>query len=279
MSLLELEQVSRIYGNTGGFWTKNQPLHAVSGISFAMEEGERIGIAGESGSGKSTLGKLILGLERPDTGTIRFQGIDWLQASPRQRHRLRRNLQAVFQDYRHALNPRLTAGQVIAEPIRNYERLTAAELKRRQIELMEAVGLREPDLDKRPDQFSGGQQQRLNIARAIALRPKLIVFDEAVSSLDMLIQAQILELLNDLAQQFKLSYLFITHDLRAACCLCSRILVMEQGRIAESLDDPGQMGQLVHPASRKLLNAQLIEHPRERNIGRAWHGYYGSMTE
>ncbi|MBD0384236.1 ABC transporter ATP-binding protein [Paenibacillus sedimenti] len=267
MSLLQLRNISKSYPKQTGLWKKNEALQVLEDISFELEEGECLGIVGESGSGKSTLCKLILGLEKPSGGMIRFHGADWHQTSPKQQHTLRRNLQAVFQDSYHALNPRMKAGQIISEPIRNYERLSAREMKIRQVELLEAVGLGEEDLNKFPHQFSGGQQQRLNIARALALRPKLIVFDEAVSSLDVLIQAQILELLQDLADNYGLAYIFVTHDIKAACFISDRLIVMDQGRIVERLDNMAHIEELRHPASRRLLDSRLAEHPGDRMQG------------
>ncbi|WP_370636314.1 ABC transporter ATP-binding protein [Cohnella sp. CFH 77786] len=256
--------MSKTYMVERRLWGAPLRFSALRRVSLHLKPGECLGIAGESGSGKSTLGKLILGLERPDEGAIRFQGTDWLNGPASVRHMLRRDLQAVFQDSGEALNPRMTARQIIAEPLRNYERLTKRELERACLEGLEAVGLCEADAGKLPHQFSGGQQQRLCIARALALRPKLIVLDEAVSSLDRMLQAQILELLRRLRSEFRLSYLFITHDIKAARYLADRLVVMDRGEIVERLDDLQTLAALSHPASRRLWESQLPEHPSGR---------------
>lgn len=269
MSLLEATGLCKSYPLEGSGWNQHHRFKALDGISFKLNDGESLGVIGESGSGKSTLGRLILGLEKPDSGSVVFLGTEMHKCSDKRMHTLRRNMQAVFQDCHHALNPRMYAGAIIGEPLRNYERLSPLEMKRIQGELLETVGLSAAgDMDKYPHQFSGGQQQRLNIARALALRPKLIVLDEAVSSLDMMIQAQILGLLSDLKERFGLSYLFITHDLQAACSICDRFIVMDRGQIAEKCEDISKTESLRHPASRKLLDAQLASHPGERTIGR-----------
>ncbi|WP_370639063.1 ABC transporter ATP-binding protein [Cohnella sp. REN36] len=226
-------------------------------VSLSMKEGECLAIVGESGSGKSTLAKLILGLEAPDEGRIRFMGIDMHTASRRQIHAIRRQLQGVFQNSGDALNPRMTAGKIVTEPLRNYERLDSAEMRQRQHDLLCSVGLSPKGSGKYPHQFSGGQQQRLNIARALALSPKLIVLDEVVSSQDPAIQLRLLELLHDLKIRLGLSYLFITHDIRAAVFLADRLIVMDRGCVVEHTDIPRELEGLRHPASRKLLDALL----------------------
>lgn len=264
MPLLEVSNLSKSYVRERRLWGSSTRFTALNRASFHLESGECLGIVGESGSGKSTLGKLVLGLERPDEGAVRLLGADWLNASPGLKHRLRRDLQAVFQNSGDSLNPRMTAKQIIAEPLLNYERLTKRELERACLEGLEAVGLSEADSGKRPHQFSGGQQQRLCIARALALRPKLVVLDEAVSGLDRLLQTQILELLRRLRSDFKLSYLFISHDMNATRHLADRLLVIDRGEIVERVDRLAALGSLSHPASSKLLEAKLPNHPSGR---------------
>ena len=193
-------------------------------------------MVGPSGAGKSTLGKVMLGLERPQSGQIFFQGHDLYKADQSIRRKIRRDLQAVFQDSYSSVNPRMTAEQIIAEPLENYERLTIAEKKRTIIELLERVGLTEKDLTKYPHQFSGGQLQRINIARAVSLKPKLIVLDESVSSLDMVTQTLILGLLKELKDDFGMSYFFITHDLKAAYQLSDTLGVLDHGQLAGLYD-------------------------------------------
>ncbi|MDF2959521.1 MAG: transporter related [Paenibacillus sp.] len=261
---MHISNITKSYGGGRRLWRNDKRFYAVRNVSFSLREGECLGIVGESGSGKSTLGKLILGLEKPDSGQCKFQGTDIHRASNKQVYTLQRDLQAVFQDSYSALNPRMTAGQIISEPLRNFERLSVSEMNRKQAELLDSVGLCAEDAAKYPHQFSGGQQQRLNIARAIALRPKLIVLDEAVSSLDMMIQGQIMEMLLDMKRRFGLSYLFISHDIKAACYISDRLMVMEGGAIAEKLENTARLDEFRHPASLRLLESQLPEHPDER---------------
>lgn len=264
MRLLEVTNVSKSYVMERRLWGTPQRFTALCRASFHIEPGECLGIVGESGSGKSTLGKLILGLEQPDDGAIQFQGANWLKGRAGERHKLRRDLQAVFQNSSNALNPRMSARQIVTEPLLNYERLTNRELERACLDNLEAVGLCAADAVKLPHQFSGGQQQRLCIARALVLRPKLIVLDEAVSSLDRMLQAQIMELLQLLRSEYKLSYIFISHDIKATRFLADRLVVMNRGEIVERLDHSPDFASLSHPASRRLLDAQLPEHPSER---------------
>lgn len=264
MDLLVVSGVSKSYQSERTLWGKITRSLALHDISFKMQDGECLGIVGESGSGKSTLGKLVLGLERTDKGQILFQNRDWLNESAKDAHALRRNLQAVFQNCYDTLNPRMTARQIIAEPLLNYERHSARKLDLICLEWLEAVGLRASDADKLPHQFSGGQQQRLCIARALAMQPKLIVLDEAVSSLDRILQAQILELFQHLKQKYRLSYLFISHDIKATRYLSDRIVVMDRGEIVDWAESPNHLEQLRHPSSRKLLDSQLPTHPDQR---------------
>lgn len=264
MNLLEVSGVSKSYQSERTLWGKTTRSMVLHDISLEILEGECLGIVGESGSGKSTLGKLVLGLVRPDKGRILFQKRDWLNESSRDAHALRRNLQAVFQNCSDALNPRMTARQIIAEPLLNYERYSARKLDLVCLEWLDAVGLVASDADKLPHQFSGGQQQRLCIARALALHPKLIVLDEAVSSLDRILQAQILELLQHFKMKYRLSYLFISHDIKATRYLSDRVAVMDRGEIVDWADSPNHFEQLQHSASRKLLDSQLPSHPDQR---------------
>lgn len=262
--MLEVSGASKSYQSERTLWGKITRSMVLHDISFKMQDGECLGIVGESGSGKSTLGKLVLGLERADKGRILFQNRDWLNESAKDAHALRRNMQSVFQNCSDTLNPRMTARQIIAEPLLNYERHSARKLDLICLEWLEAVGLRTSDADKLSHQFSGGQQQRLCIARALALQPKLIVLDEAVSSLDRILQAQILELFQHLKQKYRLSYLFISHDIKATRYLSDRVAVMDRGEIVDWADSPNRIEQMRHPASRKLLDSQLPTHPDQR---------------
>ncbi len=261
VSLLELKDIKKTYLLGNSVWRKRKTVEAVKGVSLTLEEGVCLGLVGESGAGKSTLGKIILGLEKPDQGEVWFQGKDLYRLKEKELKEVRRNLQVVFQDCYSAVNPRLTIREIIAEPLRNYERLTATEEIQKVQGLLETVGLSPEDMYKYPHQFSGGQLQRINIARAIALRPKLIILDEAVSALDALVQVQILHLLAELKEEFQLSYLFISHDLQAINYIADCIGVMYKGEIVEWLDDMEQPESLQHPVSKKIMSSVLYPDP------------------
>lgn len=261
--MLDVSQVSHSYAAGGRLWRK-PAIPVLQDISFTLEPGMCLGLLGVSGTGKSTLGKIILGLQRPTAGRVSFAGQDWYARDRRARHHMRREVQAVFQDCYSAVNPLMSAGQIIGEPLRNYERLSALEQKRRVAELLEQVGLQASDADKRPAAFSGGQLQRINIARAIALRPKLIVLDEAISSLDMVNQTQILALLSQLRADYGMSYLFITHHIQAALTISDRMLVMDKGQIVCTADSAAALLSSPHPAVQQLIAARLPEHPSQR---------------
>lgn len=267
MSLLQVNEVTHSYGARTFFKWKNPSTKVLSDISFSIEEGTCLGMLGTSGAGKSTLGKVILGLEQPQYGRILFQGHDIYKADKKTRQKIRRDLQVVFQDSYSSVNPRMTAERIIAEPLKNYEQLTVTEQKRRVIELLERVGLSEKDLKKYPHQFSGGQLQRINIARAISLKPKLIVLDEAVSSLDMVTQTLILELLRELKEDFGLAYLFITHDIKAAYTISDTLGVLEKGKLIELYDSKNQFFTSEHSVIKEMKSSILAEHPRFRSIG------------
>jgi nickel transport system ATP-binding protein len=269
MSLLKVKEVTHSYGSRTFFNWKDRSKKILSGISLSIEEGTCLGLLGTSGAGKSTLGKVILGLERPQSGQVLFQGHDIYMADKHSRQKIRRDLQAVFQDSYSSVNPRMTAERIIAEPLENYEKLTGAEQKRTVIELLERVGLSEADLKKYPNQFSGGQLQRINIARAISLKPKLIVLDESVSSLDMVNQTLILELLKELKADFGLSYLFITHDIKAAYTISDRLGLLEKGELVELYDEKKQFFTSQHPVVNEMRGSMLAEHPRFRSVRRA----------
>ncbi|MFJ5760526.1 nickel import ATP-binding protein NikE [Neobacillus sp. NPDC093182] len=269
MSLLQVKEVTHSYGSRTFFNWKDRSKRILSDISLSIEEGTCLGLLGTSGAGKSTLGKVILGLERPQSGQVLFQGHDIYTADKHSRQKIRRDLQAVFQDSYSSVNPRMTAERIIAEPLENYEKLTVAEQKRTVIELLERVGLSEADLKKYPNQFSGGQLQRINIARAISLKPKLIVLDESVSSLDMVNQTLILDLLKELKADFGLSYLFITHDIKAAYTISDQLGVLEKGELVELYDEKKQFFTSQHPVVNLMKDSILAEHPRFRSVRRA----------
>ncbi|TYP70077.1 nickel import ATP-binding protein NikE [Paenibacillus methanolicus] len=263
MSLLQVSHVTHGYGSAIFRRTKRSTV--LSDVSLVIEPGQCLGLLGTSGAGKSTLGKVILGLDKPRNGKIWFQGIDLYAASAAERKKLRRDLQVVFQDCYSSVNPKMNAEQIIGEPLLNFEKLSKQEHVRRVEELLEIVGLSAQDRTKYPHEFSGGQLQRINIARAIALKPKLIVLDEAVSSLDMVTQAAILALLSHLKMNFALSYLFITHDMKAAYQISDALAVMEKGELVVHCEDKEQFMRLQHPSVQKLVQSMLPEHPRFRS--------------
>ncbi|WP_332699293.1 nickel import ATP-binding protein NikE [Halalkalibacter lacteus] len=266
MSLLQVKEVTHSYNAKKLFTWKDQSKKALIDVSFSIEEGTCLGLLGTSGAGKSTLGKVILGIQRPQHGRVLFQGYDIYHASKMIQRKIRRDLQVVFQDSYSSVNPRMTAERIISEPLQNYENLTLSEQKRTVISLLERVGLSEKDLKKYPHQFSGGQLQRVNIARAIALKPKLIVLDESVSSLDMVTQSLILQLLRELKDDFGLSYLFITHDIKAAFSISDTFGVLEKGELIGLYDSKDQLFASKHPVVERMRDSVLAEHPRLRTL-------------
>lgn len=243
-----------------------RPVHAVADVSFALHRGETLGLVGESGCGKSTLARLILHLIAPDSGGVRLAGEAFTQAGAGQRRKLRRRMQIVFQDALSSLNPRMTVGVNIAEPMRLQGLGSAARWRDAARELLELVGLRAQDEERYPHEFSGGQCQRIAIARALILRPDVIVFDEAVSALDVSIRAQILRLILDLQQRLGLSYLFISHDLGVVKRVSDRIAVMYLGRIVEIGPADDIVREQLHPYTEALLRAIPIADPRRMRV-------------
>ncbi|MBV9833508.1 MAG: dipeptide ABC transporter ATP-binding protein [Alphaproteobacteria bacterium] len=239
-------------------------VRAVDGISFAIAQGRTLGVVGESGCGKTTTAKLVLGLEDPTDGSILFEGHDLATLDKPGRRHYRKSVQAVFQDPYASLSPRMRVGTIIAEPLITNEKVGAAEVRRRTLELLELVGLPERSADLFPHEFSGGQRQRIAIARALVLSPRLIVLDEPVSALDVSIRAQILNLLRDLQARLDLSYLFIAHDLAAVAHMSHEIVVMYLGKIVESGDAQALAGKPLHPYTKALFAAALPSHPDER---------------
>jgi oligopeptide/dipeptide ABC transporter ATP-binding protein len=235
--------------------TRRGILRAVDGVSFELAAGATLGLVGESGCGKSTLGRAILGLDRVDGGSVRFEDRELVGLSRRRMRPLRRHMQMVFQDPFGSLNPRSTVGRILSEPFRVHGIGTRAERKGRVMALLERVGLRPEHAERYPHEFSGGQRQRISIARAIALKPKLIICDEAVSALDVSIQAQIVNLLKSLQAEFGLSYLFISHDLGVVAHMADVIAVMYLGRIVEIGTKERLIAAPRHPYTQALFSA------------------------
>ena len=248
-------------------------VRAVDGISFTIEGGQTLGVVGESGCGKTTTAKLVLGLEEPTGGAIRFEGKDLQELDGAGRRHYRKSVQAVFQDPYASLNPRMRVSAIIAEPLVTNESLPAVEVRQRVLQLLDLVGLPDRAADLFPHEFSGGQRQRIAIARALALSPKLVVLDEPVSALDVSIRAQILNLLRDLQSELGLSYLFIAHDLAAVAHMSHTIVVMYLGKIVESGEARDLARAPKHPYTEALFSAALPSHPDERRWrGEAQHG-------
>ena len=253
--LLETSGLTKHYAAAGRFGDGHSVVRAVDDISFSIHEGETLALVGESGSGKTTTAQMILLLERPTSGAILFQGQDVTQADRSALRNYRQSVQAVFQDPYSSLNPRMRVGDIIAEPLHIHARLTRREMASRVAELLEQVGLKPALARYYPHQFSGGQRQRIAVARALSIRPKLIVLDEPVSALDVSIQAQILNLLTDLQKQLGLSYLLISHDLAIVDHMSHRVAVMYAGRLVEVADGERLYREPSHPYTRALMAA------------------------
>lgn len=239
-------------------------VQAVNDVSFELEKGVTLGVIGESGCGKSTLGKTIIGLHPPTSGTVIFDGTEMTTLSHREMMPLRRRMQFVFQDPYSSLNPRMTAGQMLKEVIRFHDIVPVRERNKYIDELLETVQLRRDVRDRYPHEFSGGQRQRLNIARALAVKPEFIIADEPVSALDVSVQAQVLNLLMDLREQFGLTLMFISHDLKVVEHFCDEMIVMYLGQLVEKLSCDDIHGQAQHPYTQALLKSNPINDPRDR---------------
>lgn len=259
--LLEVEDLKVHFESQRGFlWNKTvDVVKAVDGVSFSLEEGETLGLVGESGCGKSTTARAVMQLIPPTSGVIRMEGNDLMKLEGEALRQARRNFQIVFQDPYASLNPRMTVGQIIAEPLVNFEMGDASERRQKVLQLLDEVGLPGQAIDRYPHEFSGGQRQRISIARALAPQPKLVICDEPVSALDVSVQAQILTLLQELQERHKLTYLFISHDLAVVRYISDRVAVMRRGKIVERANATTLFESAEHEYTKLLLGA--VPHP------------------
>jgi|KBSMisStaDraftv2_1062788.scaffolds.fasta_scaffold11139_2 oligopeptide/dipeptide ABC transporter ATP-binding protein len=271
-ALLEVAGLRKHFPTKAGLLARGAKVLAVDGVSFWVREGETLGLVGESGCGKSTTGKLILRLIEPTEGQVLWRGRRIDRLSRADMRPVRRELQAVFQDPYSSLNPRMRAVDIVAEPIRNYESLPVAAVRARAADLFERVGLRADQLTKYPYEFSGGQRQRLGIARALAVGPRLIVCDEPVSALDVSVQAQVINLLMDLQAEMNLSYLFVAHDLAVVEHISHRVAVMYLGKIVEIAPKREIFARPQHPYTEALLEAVPVPDPAIRKQRRVLEG-------
>ena len=269
MPLVEVSHLVKEFSRGGGVFRRGTTVTAVDDVSFSIDEGETFGLVGESGSGKTTTGRCMLRLIEPTSGSVAFRGEDVL-AFPRQRLReARRHMQIVFQDPYSSLNPRMRARQIVEEPLIIHGLGDRPTRRERVAELFRLVGLEPAHLERRPHEFSGGQRQRIGLARALALNPSFLILDEPVSALDVSVQAQVVNLLMDLQQQLKLTYLFIAHDLRLVEHICSRVAVMYLGKIVEVGPTAALFDAPEHPYTRALLSAIPVadpDAPRQRIV-------------
>jgi len=261
MPLLEVRDLVKEFSRRHGLFSAPSVTRAVDGVTFSIDEGETFGLVGESGSGKTTTGRCILRLIEPTSGAVQFRGADVLRYSRTEMRQARRDMQIVFQDPYSSLNPRMRVGNIVEEPLVIHRTGSKAERRARVTELFELVGLDPSQLGRYPHQFSGGQRQRIGLARALALNPSFVIADEPVSALDVSVQAQVVNLLMDLQQRLKLTYLFIAHDLRLVRHICSRVAVMYLGRIVEMGPTERLFDAPAHPYTRALLSAIPVPDP------------------
>jgi oligopeptide transport system ATP-binding protein len=261
MPLVEVSHLVKHFTRGGGFLRAGTVVKAVDDVSFAIEEGETFGLVGESGSGKTTTGRCMLRLIEPSSGEVRFRGENVLAFSRRRLREARRDMQIVFQDPYSSLNPRMRARQIVEEPLIIHGLGARAGRRTRVAELFGLVGLDPTHLERYPHEFSGGQRQRIGLARALALNPSFVILDEPVSALDVSVQAQVVNLLMDLQQQLKLTYLFVAHDLRLVEHICGRVAVMYLGKIVEMGPAAALFATPQHPYTRALLSAIPVPDP------------------
>ena len=262
--ILEIENLTTRFSIKSSFGFSKGNVHAVEGIDLLLQQGETIGIVGESGCGKSTLGKSIMRLVEPNSGKIKIKGKDIISLSKKDMFPIRKDVQIVFQDPYSSLNPRLTVGQIVSEGMKLHKVCHETEIKDKLIEVFKKVGLSEVHINNYPHEFSGGQRQRIGIARALALSPSIIIADEAVSALDVSIQAQVINLMMELQEEYGLSYLFISHDMAVIERVCHKVAVMYLGEIVELGSRSQVFENPQHPYTKKLMKAVPIADPKLR---------------
>jgi oligopeptide/dipeptide ABC transporter ATP-binding protein len=265
VALLEAKQLVKHYPITGGILGREVArVHAVNGVDLEIDEGDCVGLVGESGCGKSTLGKTLVRLLEPTAGSIKFDGKDISKLSYKELRPLKQQMQIIFQDPYGSLNPRMTIEQILTEALKFHATVPRAEISSRIDELLEMCGLSAEVRRKYPHEFSGGQRQRVGIARALTVNPRFILADEPVSALDVSVQAQILNLLQELRERLKLTYLFVAHDLKVVQHFCERVLIMYLGYIVERLPCDDLESDVRHPYSKALIAAVPIDDPANR---------------
>ncbi len=265
--ILEVKNLKVHFELGGGLFKAPKVVHAVDGINFDVFEGETLGIVGESGCGKSSLARALCGLNKITAGSALFNGIDLAKASPKQWDEVHKQMQFIFQDPVAALDPRMTVAEIIAEPLVTlYPQMKTAEVMEKVFATMKLVGLSKNQVNRYPQEFSGGQCQRIGIARALILEPKVLICDESVSALDVSIKAQIINLLQELQQKLKLTILFISHDLGVIKHICSRILVMYLGNIMELGEKKTIYSDPLHPYTKALLSAVPVANPELEKV-------------